>query len=90
MHLRVTEIAGGFYHTVVLLRQRNQEIMSDGTTLLNSKDFRAYNNQYNMSTYLDDNLSSSVVSAKKEESRMKQLHLQQQMQFEDEAQSRHI
>ena len=67
MHLRVTEIAGGFYHTVVLLRQRNQEIMSDGSTILNPKDFRAYNNQYNMSSYLDNNLSASILAIKKDE-----------------------
>jgi len=67
MHLRVTEIAGGFYHTVVLLRQRNQEIMSDGSTILNPKDFRAYNNQYNMSSYLDNNLSTSILAIKKDE-----------------------
>ena len=67
MHLRVTEIAGGFYHTVVLLRQRNQEIMSDGSTILNPKDFRAYNNQYNMSSYLDNNLSTSILATKKDE-----------------------
>ena len=58
MHLRVVEIAGGFYHTVVLLRQRNQEILSEGSSLLNAKDYRAYHNQYNMNAYVHNYLIS--------------------------------
>lgn len=57
MHLRVIQIAGGFYHTVVLLRQRNNEVNSAFNSqlgILNPQDFKAYNNQYNMMQYTNN------------------------------------
>jgi hypothetical protein len=52
MHLRVLEIAGGFYHTVVLLRQRNSEVFNNfASSVSNLKDKAAYHNQYNIKKY---------------------------------------
>jgi len=54
MHLRVVEIAGGFYHSIVLLRERRSQLAINGAQgdIVNLKDFRAYHNQYNVKKYV--------------------------------------
>ena len=49
MHLKVIEIAGGFYHSVILLRQRNSEIpnIASDHCLINRQYFKSYKENQN-------------------------------------------
>lgn len=69
MHLKVIEIAGGFYHSVILLRQRNSEIpnVASDHCLINRQYYHSYKENQNENLKHTDKEDIADLKVKVEE-----------------------